>query len=512
MAVTILERPEGHVLSSTENTATVSESYGTGDASFVDINHGLSDGDYIYAVSTIENYAGFWYVDIITADIFKIKPNAAGDYVQYIQDGSITWYLSSLTHGWSAVHLPITYRISNDLYPTNSADTTRNITSVTNYNGFSVLHLSGSLGSGVNSYDFVKVTLPNDTELSGVYQIVEFVSPTVLIINLEYDSSNNFTSATALKHYNNYNIIVRVYAGINSSHEWATQKPYELAATKEFIPDEDNEVFFSISDILKSYIETRNNTTLGTLPNNIDLWTNFYIEVAEQYDDSDGYTFGTFTSGYTSDQSEFEGVAVNAKLDFKNIHSGYMSDYMMGNTSSKFLTLFTDPVIFDGFYQDISFLKPDNYDYILFKQYYLNGAEAFSESETISGDYGVYRVRLTANCDYDRVDIKLMIDPVDISGAITDVIETVDGDIEVLEVTSTEVIFLADPEVCEGDPEVVYFNGAFAPGTILYADAALSINIVNVNYVADILGTTNVYEIDPVTGEIGVDTGFNCAG
>jgi len=208
MAVTILERPQGQVLSTTGVIGIISSTYGTGDATVGSAVHGLSDGDYIYLVSDIEDYNGFWYVDVTGTDTFELLPYLGGDAVQYIQDATVTYYVSTLTHGWSAVHLPITYRLSSNLYPLNSSDTTRNITSVTDSNGYSVIHLSGSLGSAVNSYDFINITVPNDTELSGVYQIMEFISPTVLIINLAYDSGNNFTSATAKKEYNNYNICV----------------------------------------------------------------------------------------------------------------------------------------------------------------------------------------------------------------------------------------------------------------------------------------------------------------
>lgn len=435
MAVTILERPQGHVLSTTGVQARIDDAYGSPDATVYSVGHGLSDGDFVYIESDIEDYNGFFYVDSTGTDTFKIKQYSAGDYVQFIQDTNITYYVSSLTHGWSAVHLPITYRLSSNLYPLNSSDTSRSITSVTDSNGYSVIHLSGSLGSGVNSYDFVRITAPNDTTLSRVYQILEFISPTVMIINLEYDSDNNFTSATALKEYNNYNIIVRVYAGINSGHEWATQKPYELAATLEFIPDENNEVFFSVNEILKSYIETRNNLTLGTLPNNIDFWTNFYIETAESYDDSDGYAFGTYTSNYTSDQSNFEGTAVNADLEFKNLYSGYMSEYLMNNSTAKFLTLFAIPVLFgctDDYpecYNEVTFIKQTDDDIVLNKQYYSNGNAGLLEQQTISGDDGVYRVPITPDCAYDRVDISLNLD--------------VDIDLENL---FSEAVFEGDPD------------------------------------------------------------------
>lgn len=420
MAVTILERPEGRILSTTEQTATVSESYGAGDAQFVVTTvHGLVDGDFIYAISDIEDYAGFWYVDAISTGIFKLKQYSGGTYVQFIASGSITWYKSVFTHGWSCVHLPITYRLLSNLYPSNNVDSIVTITSVTESNEYTVIHLAAPLGS-VHSYDFLLLTTLYAPTVDGIYQIVEFISPTVMIINLEFDATNDLSGATALKQYNNYNILVRVYAGITSSHEWTAQKPYELAATLQLTPDSNNEVFFSINEILKSYITTRNNTLLGTLPNNIDFWTQFYIEVAESYDDSDGYSFGTYTSAFVSDQGTFEGGAVNAKLEFKNQYSGYLSEYVMINANAKFLTLFTIPVLFacsddtPDCYQDISFLTQFSAETVIRKEFYLNGSLSTTVEDTIDiEDYGVIRVPLEADCSYDRVDITLFTEVTD---------------------------------------------------------------------------------------------------
>lgn len=414
MALTILQRPEGQILDTTVHTGTPS---GPGDASFVSSSHGLSDGDYIYVVSAVEDYSGFFYVDVVDTNTFKLKIYSAGSFVQYISDATIEWYSSTTTHGWSCVHLPITYRISNNLFPVNSSDTSRNINSTTDINGWTSITISGSLGT-IHSFDFVKLTVPNDTSLSGIYQIVEWISSTVVIINLAYDSSNNFTSATIIKHYNSYNTLVRVYAGINSSHQWTAQKPYELAATLKLTPDENNEVFFSINEILKSYVETRNNLLLGTLPNNIDFWTQFYIETSEGYDDSDGYSLGTYTGSYTSDQTNFEGVAVNAMLPFKNIHSGYLSDYLMTNAAAKFLTLFSIPVLFGcseeapDCYQDISFINPqDGVEITVKKEFYLNDALQTTVSTSLGEhDSGIIRAELEADCDYDRVDVTVISD------------------------------------------------------------------------------------------------------
>lgn len=414
MAITILERPEGYIIGNS-SAGIVTESSGVPGAVNVGAPlHGLASQSVIYIESVIGNYNGFLKIESVDANNFRLLDLAFSNYIQYVNDVTITWYTVFFPHGWSAVHLPITYKLSNNLYPTNNSDTSRNINSVQDANGYTVLQLSGSLGA-VHSYDFVIITVPNNTELSGVYQILEYISDTVLLINLRYDSTHNFTSATALKQYNNYTVLVRVYAGINAAHQWAAQKPYELAATLEFTPDDNNEVFFSINEILKSYIETRNNLVLGTLPNNIDFWTNFYIETAEKYDDSDGYTFGSFTSSFTTDDAE--GTAANAKLDFKNTYSGFLSEYLMTNSAAKFLTLFSIPVLFQcgddtpNCYQDISWINPDKSAILATtfrKQYYLNGVFQTTVSDSIAEDSGVIRTEIEADCDYDRVDVTIL--------------------------------------------------------------------------------------------------------
>lgn len=410
MSVSVLERPQGHIICDDGITGIVNEQYG-GYASVIDDSHGLVDGDYIYIQSNVESYNGFWYVNAEGSDWFKFRRYATATDQEYIVDATVTYYVICSTHGVSCVHLPITYKLSTDLYPTNSVDSTTTISSFGNDNGYVNLALGGSLDSGAfpEPFESIKITGTTDSELDGIYQIIEVVSPTSYTINLAYDSSYSFGSATVQRCYGNYNIMVKVYGGLNSSHQWTTKRPYELLATLALRPDTNNEVFFSINEILKGQINTRNNLLLDTLPCNIDFFTQFYITYAESYDDSLGsnYTLSTYTSSYTSDQSTFEGMAVNAVLPFKNIHSGNLSDYIIFDPSSKFLTLFDDPVIFENGYKDISFIKDSSADYIVRQQYYLDDVLMSTVNQTVTGDEGVYRVELTENCDYDRVDITL---------------------------------------------------------------------------------------------------------
>jgi hypothetical protein len=271
------------------------------------------------------------------------------------------------------------------------------VSSFNDDNGYTNITLSNSIDSGSypEPYEYLKI---DGGLMDGVYQIIEVISPTCLTLNLVYNSTYSFTGGLVYRHYNNYNILVRVYGGLGSSHAWYTKKPYELLSTLKLIPDSNGEVFFSVNEILKSQIETRNNLTLDTLPNNLDFFTCFYIAYAESYDDSLGsqYILSTYTSDFTDDI--FEGMAANSKLPFKNIHSGYMSEYVGG---AKFLTLF-DSIKLTGGYQDISILIDDNdNDY----EIDISGSQTAIEAY----DKGVYRLPISATGVYSiyKSDVKV---------------------------------------------------------------------------------------------------------
>jgi hypothetical protein len=408
MAVSILERPLGYILGAGV-TATINEAY-AGYATVNKASHGLIDGDYVYITSNIESYNGFFYVNQEDTGKFKIRPYATADDVSYVQDATVTYYPATATHGYNCVHLPIAYRLSSNLYPTNTVDTSVTISSYQDDFGYVNINLSGTIDSGAfpEPLEYVKITGATNSNLNGVYQISEVVSATSITINLPYEDNYQFGSATVIRYYNNYNIVVRVYGGLPASHEWASKKPNTLLSTLYFVPDENNEVYFSISDILRNQIKVTNNLTADTLPSNIDAWTGFYITVAESYDDSLGsqYLLSTYTSAFTDDSSNFQGVAVNTILPFKNIHSGSLTQYL-----DKFLS--TVPVFFDTNYTDISFINTlNNTALTLRKLYTLNGVEVTTVNTAIGTlDKGVIRYEVPINCDlYDKVYVTVLDD------------------------------------------------------------------------------------------------------
>jgi hypothetical protein len=206
---------------------------------------------------------------------------------------------------------------------------------------------------------------------------------------------------------------VRVYGGLNASHVWAAQKPHELVIELSLVPDENGIVTVNISDYLKSKIQIdKNDTTLDTLPNDINSFCQFYIETAEAYTYSSGYTLGTTVTSYTSDQGNFEGFAINSMLPFKTQSSGFMDAYVYGGTSAtvqKFLTLMTEPEIFNGQYLDLSFiLNSSASGFYILEQRILNGVISHT-LQTVLPDYdeGVYRHQITYDATYDQVRVSL---------------------------------------------------------------------------------------------------------
>lgn len=414
MAVSIYDRPTGLV--SNEDQVSALTFKDTIDGISVVIsssNHTLITGRYVYIKSNIQNYNGFWYVEFRTSASFYIRRNVNEDRVTWIRDTDILVYdtINTNQHIWFCVHLPIVYEISNDLWPVNTVDSVRIISSVTDSNGYCALSLSGDIKATGSAavLDYVIVSNANDSSYNGVYQIMAYTNDTTFVIDLAYSllgSDAALSGASIQFYYNNYIVKVQVWGGLNNGHEYYAQKPYELLGTLDLIPDAEGITKFSISDTLKEHIKNTNNLLLGTLPNNLDAWTGFFIKYGEEYDTSDGTELSRSTVTYTSDIN-FQGKAVNAMLPFKNIYSGSLSEYISYGGSQKFLTNFIRPTIFSGQYFDLGILWDGGSTIFFKKEFYLNNVlQETQNSEVLDAFYtGVYRHQIEANCNYDRVDV-----------------------------------------------------------------------------------------------------------
>lgn len=398
--VSLLKRPIGHKLNVQSQQGTAFD-YAGDVGIYTGTAHGLSDGDYVYVESNIDSYNGFKYVDSVNYDTFKLKESENGAYVPFKQAVDLNFYISVLNHYWQCVHLPIVYELASDISPNNTGEETYQPNTVVSYSnnaGYVQLNLSQALS---NPVELGKIELVGGP-LAGVYQIITVVNAWSVVIDLVYSASYSFSGSVITKYYDNYAINVDVFAGFEAGHPWEAEKPFELAATLRFIPDSDNTVKFSIAEILKGYIENRNKLDLDTLPNNTDFMVSFYIAYYETYDQSDGEEITTFTGDITTD--EVIGFAVNAKLEFKNLNSGHMSDYVSTeNYPSQWLTLFDRPMIVIGQFFDISFINPFDSDVVITNFKSLEGIVTDTDITTLSGvGKGIIRVPLTGEEAYDQ--------------------------------------------------------------------------------------------------------------
>jgi len=233
----------------------------------------FNTGEEIYI--TNNEAIGFWSISKIADGQITIKEYfGAPDVYVFVGSGTFTFYKQSLNIcQWNAVHLPIVYKLASTLWPTNSVDTARTVSSFANDNGYTKLTLSGALKSDVTELEFVKVI----GGTPGIYQILSWYSTSIVTINLPYYSNLTFTSVQY--YYNNYHARIRVYAGFYTNHNYVSQKPIELITEQKVIPDSTGIITININEFVKQEISIlANDLLLGSLPNNIDTWCAFYID------------------------------------------------------------------------------------------------------------------------------------------------------------------------------------------------------------------------------------------
>lgn len=412
MALSVVKRPAGYFLGTTSFTG----AYTNGSVNVASTAHGRSTGDFIY-ISTGQAI-DFWYVTVVDANNFKISEYSTASFYTFIGSSTFTFVVATSTLpmdslSWNAVHLPIVYKLASTLWPTNSVDTSRTVTSYANDNGYVKLTLSGTITSTVTELEFVKVTFTGGASV--IYQILTWYSNSVVTINLAYIGGITFTSVQY--YYNNYHAKIRVYAGLLASHTFAAQKPYTLITEQKCVPDSTGLITININEFLKQQIGILKNDLLkGTLPNNLDAFCQFYITYAEAYDYSvGGYTLLDYVGSYTDDTPNATLFALNADMPFKSVHSGYMDEYIWDTTTStgrlKFLTPSIYPTFSAGQFFDISFInqyKPAT-ALRMKRECYKNGAIVATFMDSLTGvDIGVYRYELSQSIYLeDRIDIQV---------------------------------------------------------------------------------------------------------
>lgn len=329
----------------------------------------------------------------LTEDVYSVEAN----FVEFYQELDIDYYQTQI-HDWNSIFLPIVYKVLNDKWPTNSVDSANLIVLNSDDNGFTSLTLAAPFSA--NALEFLKISGASTAEANGVWQIVEVVTTNVIVINLPFELSGNLTGAAAQYYYNNYQVKVKVFAGLPAAHPWEPKKPFVEVAQLSLTPDEDNIVMFSVADYIKMKVAIKNNLTLFSLPLNLDAFTGFFISTAESYDLSDNYSLYTSESSFTTD--DFEGYAIAGKLEFKNVYSGDYADFVYTSGSpARWLTNRTRLLAVEGYYFDISFIKNVVGAFIVSITKYLNDYGTLEEVQYADQGIGVYRIPITPDANYD---------------------------------------------------------------------------------------------------------------
>lgn len=209
------------------------------------------------------------------------------------------------TSKWVACNpLPVQYKLTSDLFPINSVDGIESIISVANNGGYAEL----TLGSSYEVYqekEYIKISDSTQTSYNGVWQILSIDIYGKITIDAPFVSTS---TGELQRYYNNYHILVRVFAGIPLGHALETENPTELKDTLKVIPYTDNIAYVDVSSALRSEFPLILNEYCKRLQNDIDvnvndwkLWTSFYIAYAESYDIVVNGEVVTYTSPYTYD-------------------------------------------------------------------------------------------------------------------------------------------------------------------------------------------------------------------
>lgn len=414
MALSVVKYPFGYRTKPThDNVGTVSDSSGT--ALFTcDSIHGLAADDHVYIYSPIAGYSGWWNVESTPGvNTLTLNDYSGATALEFIGVTTFILFESDIvgdpasTHRWNSVHLPIIYKLQSTIWPINGVDTARTITTFTNYNGYTYIVASGDIKSSGVAATLENVVL-SGTSVDGVYKIIQWFSDTNFVIDLAYSAGNVLSSGTVQYYYLNYHAKVKVYAGFPSGHYYDHLKPFEQVAEIRAVPDSTGLITLNVNEYVKKQIDVFKNDT-WSLINDVGAWCRLYISYAESYNDSNGYTVTEVTSSYTDDTATV--YAANVMPPFKDRDSGNISTWVSGDTSDTlmdFLTPFSQPTIFSGYYFDLAYINNDSTpgNYMKIDRYGADRVLIASTLETIPDyDQGIYRFELSVTGAEETIDV-----------------------------------------------------------------------------------------------------------
>ena len=209
----------------------------------------------------------------------------------------------TLTNGytsrWASSELPLKYTFSSDLYPVNNVNSAFTITNGAYNYALKGYELTIVLPDFIN-LDSIQISGTNTSLDGGIFTIKGTTATSVIV---DYFTTETTVTGSLIKYYNNYNGVVKVYAGARDGHPYNTDTSKPFRFIGEIIASFDTNNEGSID--VRSYIKP--DITADFDANNENsrfAWTDFTIEYSESYDLSDGTNVNNFNSEFIQDEQD----------------------------------------------------------------------------------------------------------------------------------------------------------------------------------------------------------------
>ena len=200
---------------------------------------------------------------------------------------------------WSSSELPLQYELDTDLFPINKVDAASTIASLVYNTAVLGVVITFNAAHSYLALDTITIKDTNTSLDGGNFTIKAVDAVTVTIDFYTTESSN---TGTALKYYNNYKGLIKVFAGAPDQH------PYNLDGSKplreigiievDFKDDGTNNI--GLANV-NAYVKADITPQFDTVENTHYGWGSFSIQFAESYDVSDGNNVTTFQSAFEDD-------------------------------------------------------------------------------------------------------------------------------------------------------------------------------------------------------------------
>lgn len=227
---------------------------------------------------------------------------------------------------WSAAHLPLVYKIETDKSPINTSDATDAYTGVFSNKGYASFDLSGTYQEYVLGQK-VKVT---GTVYNGIYEVKAVTAGEYVTLDVLFTATDTGTIVTW---YDNYQVLVELYAGIPFGHPFDAEDPMSYIGTFAIAPNSSNIAIIDVADLVRQKINQKNDINASSRPNDLNVWTSFYIKFAETHDIYSSTIPVTYVSDYETDLLDGCTSLSIANGDFDSNLNGWDQNGLTGRES-----------------------------------------------------------------------------------------------------------------------------------------------------------------------------------